>query len=413
MFETTRFRSDVVSKSVESKNNDAISNHTITKNVFFSLIRYEMTGEAPEKMNYDPQGLYLLAERHDMGHLIADALKKNYMLPYDKRMCARFQSRWTAAVYRTSKIEYTIPIITAALEQAAIPYILLKGAHLYSLYPEFWMRTSCDIDLLVHEEQLDEAVNTLVAAGFSTNRVHRSHDVLLSFDDVDVELHYTVCGNIPTFNTVLSQIWDYAEPLHGFEYKETPTFFAFDHIAHMARHFMAGGCGIRPVLDLWLLRKNACYDEQSLLPMLDKAFLTTFYKTMCALSDYWFDKGDSLSLPPMLEEYILSGGAYGTLKNNYAISTMKANGKIRYLISIAFPPVSSMKRLYPMAENFALLPLCYIHRFFSKCFANEKKHIIAKIHTIAGQNKDKIRELEALFQSVGLTQARKQFNSPD
>ena len=38
-----------------------------------------------------------------------------------------------------------------------------------------------------------------------------------------------------------------------FRYEMTDEFFYFYHIAHMAKHFENGGCGIRPFVDLVVL----------------------------------------------------------------------------------------------------------------------------------------------------------------
>ncbi len=48
--------------------------------------------------------------------------------------------------------------ICDTLERTEISYIPLKGSVIKDLYPEPWMRTSCDIDILVHEEDLESAI---------------------------------------------------------------------------------------------------------------------------------------------------------------------------------------------------------------------------------------------------------------
>ncbi len=47
-----------------------------------------------------------------------------------------------------------------SLNQGHISFIPLKGSILQHLYPEAWLRTSNDIDILVHEEDLETAVAT-------------------------------------------------------------------------------------------------------------------------------------------------------------------------------------------------------------------------------------------------------------
>lgn len=54
--------------------------------------------------------------------------------------------------------------IEAALNEEQIPYIPLKGSVLRNLYPAPEMRTSCDIDVLVHEEDIERAVAVIEQA---------------------------------------------------------------------------------------------------------------------------------------------------------------------------------------------------------------------------------------------------------
>lgn len=78
---------------------------------------------------------------------------------------------------QTIRINYSIDIISAALEKAQISYIPLKGAVLRHLYPEKNLRTSCDIDLLVHEEDIDETIEIIENnTGFGKGKV-RYHDI--------------------------------------------------------------------------------------------------------------------------------------------------------------------------------------------------------------------------------------------
>lgn len=68
--------------------------------------------------------------------------------------------------------------ICRALDDAGIDYIPLKGSVLCNLYPAPEMRTSSDIDVLVHEEDLERAVRTIESATdfgkYTTSRTTRA-----------------------------------------------------------------------------------------------------------------------------------------------------------------------------------------------------------------------------------------------
>ena len=56
--------------------------------------------------------------------------------------------------------------------------------------------------------------------------------------------------------------------------------FYFYHVAHMAKHFEIGGCGVRPFLDSYLLLYYAQYRTESCCQLLRKGGLLTFAKAV-------------------------------------------------------------------------------------------------------------------------------------
>ncbi len=130
--------------------------------VFFALIRFEINGDelCDEIKNLiTPDilpALFKLSKRHDLAHLVGDALDKNGLLPDGTEAKKRFLQERNMAVYRYEQIQYEYEQICEVLEKAKIPFIPLKGSVIRQYYPEPWMRTSCDIDILVKENILEE-----------------------------------------------------------------------------------------------------------------------------------------------------------------------------------------------------------------------------------------------------------------
>ena len=104
--------------------------------------------------------LYRLSKAHDLAHLVGDALIRNRLLS-DGEVKAKFEKQMMTAVYRYERINYELNCLTEALNQAEMPFIPLKGSILRQYYPEPWMRTSCDIDILVREEDIDAATQAI------------------------------------------------------------------------------------------------------------------------------------------------------------------------------------------------------------------------------------------------------------
>ena len=170
---------------------------------------------------------------------------------------SQFDRAWIRNVFWHSQHQEALRKITSALDDAEIPYVPLKGAVLQYLYLDPNMRKSGDIDILTREEDLDRAVHAIEEnAGFSY--VQRNyHDVNMTNSRVVLGLHFSIKENMENIDRLLSKAWDYTEPTgEGYRYSFTPEYQVFHVIAHMSYHLVHGGLGIRPFLDLWLLKNR-------------------------------------------------------------------------------------------------------------------------------------------------------------
>ena len=267
---------------------------------------------------------------------------------------------------RMIRLNHAAETMQAILEEACIDHIPMKGAVIRALYPQMWMRTSCDVDILIHEEDLDRATKAFVAHGYQM-RKRNYHDVsLFSPDGVHLELHFSIRETIEAMDRVLDRVWDYAVPQEGCKYRylESKEFFMFHHIAHMAYHFQGGGCGIRSFVDLWLMNKYYEIDEQIYHNLLREANLEIFEKHAKTLMHYWFDDGEANELILNMERYIVYGGVYGSNKQNVIIQQQKAGGRLQYFLERLFLPYETMVMIYPVLKKYKwLLPVCEIHRW--------------------------------------------------
>lgn len=118
-----------------------------------------------------------LASKHDIAHLVALGLLNNNLA--DEETKTQLQQITFRAVYRYEKLNYELMQVCKTLEKAQIPFIPLKGSVIRKYYPEPWMRTSGDIDILVHEKDLKSAISCLVENLKYTEHEQNSHDVSL------------------------------------------------------------------------------------------------------------------------------------------------------------------------------------------------------------------------------------------
>lgn len=379
--------------------------------VFFALLRSSIgpvrLGEA-ERESLTPElqsRLIKTAAKHDIAHLLISALGDNG-LPMQGEAYAN-QAIYTA-VYRDEQRRFVLEEICAAFEGAKIPFIPLKGAVICSYYPEPWMRTSCDIDVLVKSADADRAKAALLDMGCTRGEDSTAHDYSFSSSSgVHIELHYTLTqdGVLPQSDSILERVWDTAQPARGStcRYEMTGELFVFYHLVHMAKHLIRGGCGVRPFVDLWLLEGKMPFDRTLLRQMLETGGLWEFYTAVIALSRVWMENAPHTDTTRKLEEYVLTGGVYGTAANAAKTQAAGGVGKLGSFMELMFLSRESLQIIYPkLKEHPRLMPLYQVRRWlriFDKTKRRRIRHLTDARNSVSDEES---RNTAQLMQSLGL-----------
>lgn len=381
--------------------------------ILFALLRDSICDDAvdvPSQADLQPsvlQELYKLSKQHDVAHLAYRGLEKQGLLENGETV-AKFCKQQMLAIYRCQRIEYELSRICQSLAEAQIPFIPLKGSVLRKYYPEAWMRTSCDIDVLVHESDLERAIDCLVTQRNYINQGRDYHDVsLFSAGGVHLELHFDLVEDeyANEARKVLSKVWEAVSPKAGYRYcfEMTDEMFYFYHIAHMAKHFEFGGCGIRPFLDLWILDHRVQYDQSARTRLLEEGNLRIFAEQSRKLSAVWFSNAQPDDVCIQMQEYILNGGVYGTLENRVAVQQKRSGGKLGYIISRVFLSYDSLKVLYPILQNHRrLMPFMQVHRWFRLLFKGRLKSSLHELNVNKSISQERISETAELLTKLGL-----------
>lgn len=369
------------------------------------LIRSAITGEKP-LLPGDADDIFDkiigLSTAHQISPIISASLLKYECISDEKHIKAA-QEIIYRATYRDAKNNYIYDLAEEVLTRHKICFVPLKGVIIKQLYPESFMRSSCDIDILIHKSDFGRALVALQEAGFHIKGNSAFHDVLLIYDNRNLELHFSICEDNEKLDHVLKDVWDYTVKSEEYKYMETNEYFMFHHIAHMAHHFLTGGCGIRPFIDYWILRNTWTFDENELLKLCKKAGINEFYSAVKLLTGVWFDRENHTDITKRIEKYILIGGAYGHFPNNAAAYTVAKGGKAKYLLSLAFPQYADMRVLYPILNKVPLLlPFFYFYRLFQKIVGRNSPNAKTKFRIIKGQGDDFVGEVSYLIKSLKL-----------
>ncbi|MBR2447463.1 MAG: nucleotidyltransferase family protein, partial [Clostridia bacterium] len=345
----------------------------------------KLSNEEVEVIKGNLHEIYAISKRNDMAHLIGYALENHGLISPEDEDFAKFQKQQYLAMYRCEGMEYEIARMRDALENEKIDFVLLKGAVIRELYPEGWMRTSSDIDILVHPEDLDRAEALLIGKLDYKKGIEGDHDRSFhSEGGVHVELHFTLIDDerANLARDVLVEAWEHATVADGKKHEHvfSEELFYFYHIAHLAKHVEYAGSGIRPFIDLWLINRNEAKNPVSRQEMLKRCSLDDFARLCDELADYWMGETDSLTdKGKRFELFILNCGLYGSEENRIAITRKNGQSTFGYVFSRIFMPYSSLKQIYPIIiKHKWLTPFCQMARWF-KLVTGEKTRKAVKL----------------------------------
>lgn len=382
--------------------------------MMFSFLRSELCGtkvesEVIEAINDDTLlGLYSIATTHDVAHIIGAALSKVGRLANGGEIEEKYNKKSIVAVYRYEQLNYELKQLCDFFEEHEIPFMPLKGSVLREYYRETWMRTSCDIDILVHECDLDRAKDLLIQKLEYRFKSKDRHDIsLFSPSGVNLELHYSLIEEdiMDKADEPLKEVWKAAMPSVQMRYKFElgNEMFYYYHMAHMAKHFLIGGCGIRPFMDIYVLNHNLQYDKTKRNRLLEMGGLLSFAEKAELLSEIWFGEAEHTELTLNMQQYLLDGGVYGSLENRVAMQQTQQGGKLRYAFSRIWLSYDVLKFQYPILEKRKwLFPICQIRRWSRLAFGEKLKRSRQELSINSSVTQDKAQAVQALLEELGL-----------
>lgn len=379
--------------------------------LFFALLRGAVLGEKglsdeqKDAIRSCSEPLFTLSSRHDMAHLVGASLFEEGI----NDVYSAFEHSHLLAIFRHESIVYEQERVCQLLEDAEIAHMPLKGALLRDLYPDPWMRTSCDVDVLIAASDLDRAVSLLSQNGYTVGE-KTSHDVgLSSGGQIPVELHFRLWenGQGDGICTILDEVLSHAVPAEGYRYRllMPDEYFYFYHVAHMAKHVENGGSGVRSFLDLWFLDNNT-ENEARRNALLERGALLTFAEAARRLCRVWFGNAPHDGVTEALADYILFGGVYGNEENRVALQQQQQGGAFRYAMSRIFIPFPVLKVYFPILNKHPwLTPVMHVCRWFRILRRGDAKRSVKELQYNQHLDGEKAEQMRNLLDDLGLPRA--------
>ncbi len=252
----------------------------------------------------------------------------------------------------------------------------LKGVILKDYYPQVGMRQMSDNDILFDAVRADDVKTIMENLGFSTVHFGIGHQDDYQKPPVShFEMHRMLFA--PTaderlykyYQTVKDRLEKDENNEYGYHFKNED--FYIYMIAHEYKHYYWGGTGIRSLVDtyVFLQKIRDSLDWEYINQECRKLGIEDFEEKNRKLAFAVFSTGNTWMLSENQEEmlaYFLRSGTYGT-KENIILNGVKRKGRLKYIWSRIFPPISVIKNHYPFFyEHKILLPFLPIYRMIKR-----------------------------------------------
>lgn len=285
----------------------------------------------------------------------------------------------------------------------AIDVLPLKGVLLRDLYPKPEMRRMGDADILIRQTQYPRIKPILESLGY-TRAGETDHEIAWHHPCLRLELHILL---VPERNKLLYHYfgdgWKRAYLKSDHLYVMSPEDTLVFLVAHVAKHYTAGGIGIQQFVDLWLYTQtNPQIDQKYLQQELKKIHLNKFYFHVMNMLQMWFAQKQWDSLGVQMTEFVLASGCYGTGRNAAIAQGAKHKNIAQRLWASAFPGYGEMKLRYPILGRWPiLLPATWIIRA-GNILLLHRNRVPRKVRNLQIATEDTIRTLRQHFDDIGL-----------
>lgn len=347
-------------------------------NALLALLAHEIFDQAMDidASTVDWSAVLVEAQRHKVTALLYPAIRSMDGVPEAifNKVCGTAIAVATASEAMLKEQRRILDL----LEARQIPCAVLKDTSVAYLYPHPELRTIGDIDILVDEENLDEACKALQADGFAPTYTAEKH-LCFQKGAVWVEMHRMVSvfpesekGRF-TKQTMTEALRHTQEAeISGVRFPMlSGAYQIIALLAHMEQHLATSGIGLRQVCD-WAVTAHAlrnCFDSET-LALLERCGLLRFAKIMTRLCErhlglpvcpWTADASDTL-VDGMLSD-VLEGGNFqaqyakrpfaDVLTDAYDVA---GNGKTNLLRNYVRYLKKYLRQNYPWAKNRLWLP---------------------------------------------------------
>ena len=367
-------------------------------------------------------GVYLLALNNSVATTCAFAVTKAPGIePAEGK-------RWRDEVYKNA-VRHAVfaderEAIFAAMDEAGLAHLSLKGVVTAAAYPHPEMRWMCDNDFLFGRDQGDGDVRPaddadsralrriMETRGYEVEEFERSnHDAYQKPPFLNFEPHRALADDTLSWRGYFDKAWlraHRAQDAAGLAYEFSREDAYIFHLAHLSKHYSGRGSGVRGIADQWALQQawggdmDRAYLDAELAKLADLGLVDVepeIRRLAAAVIDrdacgqVLAGNTDALaSEDAAILAYMLGSGTYGTFEN-YTRNRVRVDAareglvgaRVHYLLRRLFPPTKTLADYYPVLKRAPWLrPAVDLYRFTVRPF-QKRKRVGAELAAVMGK----------------------------
>lgn len=293
--------------------------------------------------------------------------------------------------------------ILGALSKAGIRCMPLKGICLKQFYRRSYHRSMSDIDILTDFSAYKEIREIMETLGYvCEGEVKRNH---FNFrrGSQEIEFHEVLLSVDAYGETFSRDAWARTHTISsdGCVFHMNSTQQYLYALLHLLQHYLKGGVGIRFLLDVCLLLKEAPPNDDELLRVLQPLDLVGFERSVRSFSKILRTDRDPNAEELLFVKHLLEGNQYGATTQRAAQEIVRSGSRTKRILRALFEPKSVLLEVYPRLNRTPwLYPLYYPHRI---CYRLRHRRTQMERRLQAGRIEDeRIEQQRELYSVLGI-----------
>ena len=342
--------------------------------IFKTIAAVVSKGKLPElPKGIDWNLVYTICIKHNIANMFAYALSDAEFSNIPENIKMAFLKQLQLDVMLDARQNSEMKLISDKFDELNLDYMPMKGIIIKNIYPTSDMRRMSDIDILTRIGMEEEYKKVMLDLGYEFIR-NKTNEYVFKKSVISIELHrYLITPGNDDLFSYYDTGWKFAKKIGACRHQMSAEDEFIYLITHFVKHYRNAGCGIKPLIDIWVYKNNSELDMEYINEQLQKMNLSEFAENLFRLIKVWFEGEAADETMLEMTKFIVLSGEYGTSENSSAAKSLrdkhdkggKEEGRIKLWLKIIFLNKKGMASKYPILNKLPfLLPFLWVYRVF-------------------------------------------------